>query len=145
MAQFPTILLAEDDQNDAFLLKMALSKAGVAIPITHVLNGQEALRYLAGEGIFSDRANYPLPCLLITDLKMGKFSVFDLLARAKPILESENLPAIVLSASGADSDKQRALDLGARAYYVKPSDLDALIALACELKASWLCPVTQQA
>jgi CheY-like chemotaxis protein len=137
------ILLAEDDENDAFLLKTAFFKAGVVSPIAHVADGQEALHYLTGNGLFSDRARFPFPSLLITDLKMPRFSGFDLLARAKPILESNQVPAIVLSASVADSDRQRSLELGARAYYVKPSDLASLIALACELKQFWLDPVIQ--
>jgi CheY-like chemotaxis protein len=141
MTQYSTILLAEDDENDAFLLKRALSNAGVSNPVAHVPDGEDALHYLAGEGVFSDRSKHPFPCLLITDLKMPKFSGFDLLARAKPILESKHLPAIVLSASVADSDRERSLKLGAQAYYVKPSDLGALIALASELKQSWLPPV----
>ena len=145
MARLATILLADDDENDVFLLKAALSKAGVDISVAHVPNGEEALHYLAGDGVFSDRAKYPFPCLLITDLKMPKFSGFDLLARAKPILESTHVPAIVLSASGAESDRERSLQLGAQAYYIKPADLRALIALASDLKESWLGPVTQPA
>ena len=145
MAKLATILLADDDENDVFLLKTALSKAGVAISVVHVSNGEEALHYLAGDGVFSDRAKYPFPCLLITDLKMPKFSGFDLLVRARPILESTHLPVIVLSASGADSDRERSLQLGAQAYYIKPADLRSLIALASDLKESWLGPVTQPA
>ena len=144
MAASFTILLAEDDENDAFLLKKALSKAGVAIPIVHVLNGEDAFHYLAGDGVFSDREKFPFPCLLITDLKMPRFSGFDLLTTAKSILNSEQVPAIVLSASDADADRERSFELGARAYYVKPSNLRALTELAAELKHSWLVPVTAQ-
>jgi CheY-like chemotaxis protein len=142
MSKSDTILLAEDDENDAFLLRTALSKAGVANPVAHVHNGEDAFHYLTGDGAFSDRAKYPFPCLLITDLKMPRFSGFDLLARAKTILESKHLTAIVLTASVADSDKQRSLELGAQAYYVKPSNFGALIALAHDFKQSWLAPVT---
>ena len=142
MSKSDTILLAEDDDNDAFLLRTALSKAGIANPVAHVHNGDDAFHYLTGDGAFSDPAKYPFPCLLITDLNMPRLSGFDLLARAKTILESKKLPAIVLSASMADSDKQRSFELGARAYYVKPSDLRDLIALAHDLKQSWLAPVT---
>ena len=145
MAQSPIILLAEDDENDVFFLKRAFSSAGVVNPIAHVPNGEAAFNYLVGDGVFADRAKYPFPCLLITDLKMPRLSGFDLLVRAKPIIESKHLPAIVVTASVADSDRARALELGAQAYYIKPSDLDALIALACQVKQSWLGPVTGQA
>jgi CheY-like chemotaxis protein len=99
-----------------------------------VANGEEALGYLQGTGAYSDRAKYPLPSLVITDLKMPRLSGFDLLARAKPLLESFRIPAVVLSASIADADKARALQLGARAFYVKPPELAGLIAIARELR-----------
>lgn len=140
---YGTILLAEDDESDAFLFQIAMSQAGVNNPIVHVADGQEALAYLSGNGAYCDRAKHPLPCLLITDLKMPRLSGFDLLARAKPILESSNVPAVVLSASIAESDKVRSLQLGAEAFFVKAPDLAGLIAIATELKQSWLARVGQ--
>lgn len=137
-----TILYAEDDENDAFLFLTALAKAGVRNPVVHVLNGEEALWYLAGTGVYSDRTAHPLPCLLVTDLKMPRLSGFDLLAEAKPILDSNHLPALVLSASVSELDKQRSLQLGAQKFFVKPADLNGLLALANELKHCWLSPAT---
>jgi CheY-like chemotaxis protein len=142
MSSCGIILYAEDDENDAFFFLTALSKAGVGNPVAHVLNGEEAFSYLAGTGAYSDRTAHPFPCLLITDLKMPGFSGFDLLARAKPILESRHLTALVLSASTADSDKERCLQLGAQAFFVKPPDLNGLVSLAKELKNCWLAPAT---
>lgn len=140
MSRYSTILFAEDDENDAFFFQTALSKAGVGNPVVHVSNGEEALSYLAGTGAYADRMAHPFPCLLITDLKMPKLSGFDLLARAKPILDSNHLPALVLSASISESDKQRSLQLGAQAFFVKPADLNGLVGLAKELKNCWLAP-----
>lgn len=93
MSRCSTILFAEDNEDDAFLFLTASSKAGVANPVVHVLNGEDALSYLAGTGAYSDRTAHPFPCLLVTDLKMPRLSGFDLLARAKPILDSEHSPA----------------------------------------------------
>jgi len=120
----------------------ALAKAGVPNPVVHVLNGEEAFCYLAGTGAYSDRAAHPFPCLLVTDLKMPKLSGFDLLAQAKPLLESSHVPALVLSASVSELDKQRSLQLGAQKFFVKPADLNGLLALANELKHCWLGKVT---
>src|ERR1051326_7445136 len=113
MSADSTILYAEDDENDAFLFLTALAKAGVPNPVVHVLNGEEAFCYLAGTGAYSDRAAHPFPCLLVTDLKMPRLSGFDLLAKARPILDSKHLPALVLSASVAEVDRERSLLLGA--------------------------------
>jgi CheY-like chemotaxis protein len=138
-----TILLAEDDEGDAFLFETALSKAGVLNPVVRVAHGAEALSYLSGTGDYSDRAKYPFPSLLVTDLKMPRLSGFDLLVQAKPLLELNQLPVVVLSASVAESDKERALRSGAGAFFVKPPDLAGWVALASELHRSWLTPVRQ--
>lgn len=143
MTRCGTILLAEDDESDAFLFQIALSKAGVANPVVHVVDGEEALSYLNGDGAYFDRAKYPVPCLVVTDLKMPRLSGFDLLARAKTVLESNQLPAVVLSASIAESDKERSLRLGAQAFFVKSPDLAGLVAIATELKHSWLMQLSQ--
>ena len=139
------ILYAEDDENDALFFQTALKKAGVTNPLVHKENGHDALAYLEGAGAYADRSLNPLPCLLITDLKMPIISGFELLARAKPILDQFHIPAIVLSASVAKCDRERCLQLGASAYFSKPSEFTSLAALALELKKSWLAPVMQHA
>ena len=139
------ILHAEDDANDAFLFQRALSRAGVENPLTHVPDGETAVRYLTGVGPYSDREKHPFPCLLITDLKMPVVSGFDLLEQVKGMLETKQLRAIVLTASVADQDKERCRQLGAHDYFVKPSDMKGLIALAGQIKESWILPPTQPA
>ena len=141
MAQAGTILHAEDDENDAFLFRRALVKAGVENPLVQVLNGEAAVHYLNGIGEYGDREKYPFPCLLITDLKMPVLSGFDLLGQIKPLLQANELRAVILTASVADCDRERCRQLGALAYFVKPSDLAGLTALAGQLKATWIPPV----
>src|SRR4051794_19062361 len=138
-----TILHAEDDENDAFLFRTALSRAGVSNPIVQVQNGEEAIRYLSATGPYSDREKHPFPCLLITDLKMPRLSGFDLLAEIKELPQFRQLAAVVLTASVADSDKKRSLELGAKGYFVKPSGLAGLTQVALKLKESWI-PVAEQ-
>ena len=115
------ILLAEDDENDAFIFRMALKKAGIPNALTHVSDGEDAINYLAGTGIYSNRTQYPLPCLVVTDLKMPRSTGFDLLAWIKNQSPRTRPPVVVLSGSIEDSDKERAMGLGAVAYFVKPS------------------------
>src|ERR1051326_3012040 len=136
------ILYAEDDENDAFLFQTALAKAGVRNPVVHVLNGEEALCYLAGTGAYSDRTAHPFPCLLITDLKMPRVSGFDLLAQAKAILKSGHVPAVVLSASVSKWKKNGCCRSGRKKFFFKPADLNGLLALANELKHCWLSSMT---
>jgi len=116
----PTILLAEDDANDVFFLKRALTKAGVQFSLRVVTNGQEALDYLGGADKFSNRAEFPLPSLVLLDLKMPFVNGFDVLQwiRSQPSLK--HIPVVVLTSSAEDRDRQRAAELGAQAYFVKP-------------------------
>lgn len=140
-----TILHAEDDENDAFFLRRTLLKLGVTNSLTQVPDGEVALHYIKGIGSYSDREKHPFPCLLITDLKMPILSGFDLLAEIKDMLESKQLRAIVLTASVAESDKERCLQLGASGCYVKPPDFSRLIAVAAQIKESWLPAITEPA
>jgi CheY-like chemotaxis protein len=138
MTEHEPILLAEDDENDVLLLRMALQSAGVGNPLFVVHDAEEAILYLSGQGQFSDRQRFPFPGLLITDLKMPRCSGFDLLKWLRGEKEADLLPAIVLTGSPAERDRRRALGLGAQAYWVKPSDQENLKKLAERLKIEWL-------
>ena len=133
-----TILLAEDDENDAFLFRAALKQAGLPNLVAHVSDGKHAIDYLQGAGIYSDRVRYPLPSLLVTDLTMPNRTGFDLLAWIKTQAQFSQLPTIVLTSSAVESDKQRALELGASNYLVKPSHLEDLVVLARGLQEDFL-------
>lgn len=138
MDSTPVILVAEDDPNDIFFLRRAFQKAEVKCHILDVSNGQEAIWYLQGANPYQNRADYPLPQLLLLDLKMPLMSGFDVLQWLQGRPELAQLPALVLSSSGHSDDMTRARLLGARGYLVKPSDLAQLAAMARELAAKWL-------
>jgi len=105
-------------------------------------DGEDAVNYLSGAGRYADRTKYPLPCILITDLKMPKLTGFDLLTWIQSEMPPNSLPAIVLSGSAQEMDKQRALELGAKAYWVKPTHLADLVHLVHELNETWLAPIS---
>jgi len=79
MLQEATILLVEDDSNDVFLMERAFNKARLANPLKVVRDGEEAISYLLGEGIYADRAEYPMPFMILLDLKMPRLSGFEVL------------------------------------------------------------------
>jgi len=138
MDSAPVILVAEDDPNDVFFLRRAFQKAQIKCQIFDVSNGQDAILYLQGVAPYSNRAAYPLPQLLLLDLKMPLMNGFDVLEWLRDRTELAQLPAVVLSSSGHDEDVSRARQLGARDYLVKPSDLSHLADLAREIAAQWL-------
>jgi CheY-like chemotaxis protein len=116
----PTILLVEDNDDDVFFMRHALQKAKVGLPVQVVPNGQAALDYLSGEGKYSDREKYPLPTLIFLDLKMPYVNGFEVLAWMQRQVFTPEIQVVVLTSSPEDRDRQRAKELGARAYLVKP-------------------------
>jgi len=132
------ILVAEDQMNDAFILERAFQRSGSKATLHFVRDGQEAVDYLEGQDGFSDRDTYPLPTLLLLDLKMPRLNGFDVLEwvrRQKPL---RRLLVVVFSSSEEIGDINRAYDLGANSYMVKPNDFDELLKLAEELGRYWL-------
>jgi CheY-like chemotaxis protein len=124
-----TILLVDDSENDMLLLLRAFKKAGFECPLREVYNGEQAISYLAGEGIYNNRDDYPMPSIMLLDLNMPRKNGFDVLAwvRSQPIFNS--LSVIILTASMRAEDVQRAFDLGANSFLLKPSNMNALTSM----------------
>jgi CheY-like chemotaxis protein len=116
----PTILLVEDNDDDVFFMRHALYKAKVGLPVEVVPNGQAALEYLSGEGRYADREKYPLPTLIFLDLKMPYVNGFEVLEWMQRQPFAPEIQVVVLTSSPEDRDRQRAKELGARSYLVKP-------------------------
>lgn len=133
-----TVLLAEDDSDDVLLTQIAFERARLANPLQIVRDGEEAISYLDGKGKYSNRLLYPLPILLLLDLKMPKFNGFQVLAwlKAQPRLHA--LPVAVMTSSDQDPDVTRAYKLGADSYLIKPPNAEALLALVQRLHAYWM-------
>ncbi|MDB6110046.1 MAG: response regulator receiver protein [Pedosphaera sp.] len=114
------LLLVEDNQDDVFLMKRAMSKANPDLRMHVASDGQEALDYLAGVGNYADRASCPLPQCIFLDLKLPFVHGFEVLEwiRNRPSLA--HITVFVLTSSPEDRDLQRAKELGAKAYLVKP-------------------------
>jgi CheY-like chemotaxis protein len=132
------ILLADDDENGAFLTTRALEKAGVLHPIRLVRDGDAAVQYLDGTGPYADRAAHPLPCLLLLDQKLPGRTGLEVLEWVRTKSAVCTLPVLLLSASSFDADIQTAYLLGANGYLVKPSEFEALLAMAKAIKDYWL-------
>ncbi len=133
-----TILLVEDNEDDVLFLRRALKMAGVPHPLQVVEDGRKAIDYLEGTGDYANRAEFPLPCLVLLDLKLPRIMGLDVLKwiREQPGLEP--LPIIVLTSSQEPSDIQRAYRLGANSYLVKPSSTDKLVDLVKSFSDYWL-------
>jgi len=137
MNEKQTILLVDDSEDDVLLMKHACEAAHFKPSVQTLSNGEEAMAYLKGEGVYTNRAKFPLPTVMLLDLNMPRVSGFDVLTwvRTQPVLK--RLSIIVFSASSRLEDVERAFDLGANSYLVKPGSVAALIAMMCSLR-DWL-------
>ena|ERR1044071_3442188 len=131
------MLVAEDDPHDAFLLQRALTKSGLPIKARFFNDGEDALMYLKGEGRYGDRSLYPLPRLLLLDIKMPRLGGFEVLKEVRSIPPLKRIIAVMFSSSDLASDIDHAYDLGANAYVVKPSGTDTLAITLRRLHDFW--------
>ena len=138
MRKTETILVAEDDTADAFFLKRAFAKVGVPTALHFVHDGQEVLEYLLGDGQFANRPTHPVPDLLLLDLKMPRMDGFQVLDWVRQQPRLKRLPVIIFSSSAQDQDINRAYDLGANSYLVKPHSTEDLLALIGKLNTYWV-------
>jgi CheY-like chemotaxis protein len=132
------ILVVEDDENDLMFLKMAMKNAGVTNPIQVARDGQEVLDYFQGNGKFADRAEFPLPYLVLLDLKLPYVMGLDVLTWIREQPQFKSTIVIVLTSSRYIGDIGKAYQLGANAYLVKPADLNALEGMMRTFKDFWL-------
>lgn len=132
------ILVAEDDEDAGILLQEAFREAGLTGPVVVVRDGQETINYLAGHDVYVDREKYPWPALLLLDLKMPNVDGFGVLAWWQKEGGTRELPIVVMSSSSQDRDIQRALELGANSYCVRPCSFQYLVLVAAELRDHWL-------
>jgi CheY-like chemotaxis protein len=133
-----SILVIEDDPNDLFFLKRAFSSLETDCAMQAVGDGAEAIDYLRGVDDYSDRQRFPIPTLILMDLKMPRVDGFEFLAwlRREPGLKM--IPVVVFSSSNLPQDVKRAYELGANSFVVKLQDNAALPEMLRTLAAYWL-------
>lgn len=127
------ILLADDSPEDRILIPRAIKKAGLPNPLIALEDGEEALKYFAAEAPFDDRVKYPLPSLVLLDIKMPKYDGFEVLQFIRSRLEVR-IPVVMLTSSNLQEDIERATRLGADSYFVKPACFTELIAMIKKLQ-----------
>lgn len=133
-----TILLIEDESADATLLLRGFEKAQVENPIIHLNNGDDALRYLAGKGEYADRNKYPLPALMLLDLKLPGTTGIQLLQWMRVQGEIKRIPVVVLTSDDNPETINAAYDLGANSYLVKPGNPAEIARMVQSIQRYWV-------
>lgn len=128
------ILYAEDSGDDAFLMERAFRKANFLNQLKVVYNGQQAIDYLSGKALFADRSAYPIPAMVLLDLKMPQKTGLEVVQWIRGEGGMQDLTVFLLSSSNLEKDIASAHRLGANGYLVKPMSLDGMLDLVTELR-----------
>lgn len=133
-----TILLVEDNEDDVFLMRRALRKAGIANPLHVTTDGQQAIDYLSGTGRFADRELFPLPHIVFLDLKLPYVNGFEVLSWMRQQRSLDAVVVVVLTSSAESRDQDKAYALGARSYLIKPPTPEGLHEIFSSIQSEWL-------
>jgi len=138
MSEHSVILLVEDLEDDILLIRKAFDRAQVPNPLFVVRNGEEAIAYLSGEGKYANRAEHPLPQMILLDLHMPRVNGFEVLQwiRQQPGLTGQLV--IVLTSSNQMRDVHEAYKLGANSFLVKPLDFQNFVELGEIIRNYWI-------
>ncbi len=132
------LLVVEDEEDDIFFLKRALQKTGVTNSIQTANTGQEAIDYLSGTGPYADRVRFPLPFLVLLDLKLPGITGLELLKWIRTESSHPTLLVVVLSSSTLAADIAEAYSSGANSYIVKATDPDQFLECIRDFANWWL-------
>ena len=133
-----TILIVDDDENDIFFVKRAFTEINVHCTFQVMKNGQDTIDYLAGLGVYADRRKYPLPMMILMDLKMPIMDGFQVLAWLRAREGIKVIPTVVFSSSDLPQDITRAYELGANSFMTKSVTYDGLLVKLQTLSQYWL-------
>ncbi|HKD91868.1 MAG TPA: response regulator [Terriglobales bacterium] len=138
-AHTPTVLLVEDDPNDASLVQRAFSRSGVKVSVLRLQNGDEAVSYLGGEAPYDNRVLHPVPKVMLLDIKLPRRSGFEVLQWVRARTDAlRRMPIVMLTSSNHSIDINRAYDLGANSYVSKPDSSNQLNELVRLFTSYWL-------
>jgi len=138
MIQPAHILFVDDTRMDVELTLDAFKEARLGNKVHVAMNGQEALDYLFGQGACADRNQYPLPDIILLDLKMPGIDGFEVLRRIKGTDVLKRIPVIILTSSQEEGDRALSYDIGANSYLVKPVTFDGFLKVVKQIEQYWI-------
>lgn len=133
------ILLVEDNDTDAELIKLALEKNNMSKNLVRLKDGEEALDFIFASGRFEDVRDIACPPkLILLDIKMPKVNGLEVLQKIKCLPLTRAIPVVILTGSKEDHDVQQCYNLGGNSYVVKPINLNEFITTIKEIAYYWL-------
>ncbi len=138
MNKLAHLLLVEDNRMDAELTLDAFHEARLLNSIYVCPDGHVALNYLFGRGEYADRQVYPMPNLVLLDLKLPGIDGFEVLRQIKSTPILKRLPVIILTSSREEGDRALSYDHGANSYLVKPVSFEGFLGVVQQIEGYWL-------
>lgn len=132
------ILLVEDDPNDVMFVHMAFERAQLGHALTMVSDGDQAIEYLRGQGPYADREKFPVPSMILLDLRLPTVSGFEVLKWVRGQEEYKRLPITVFTGSDYQKHLDRAYELGANSVILKPFRLEDFFGAVSMVTDFWL-------
>jgi len=131
-----TILLVEDNEDHAEMVKRSFEENAVANKLIHLKDGKEAVEYLFENEDMKNKENFPN--LILLDLRLPKVDGLEILKRIKTDQHLKNIPVVVLTSSQAEKDLITAYTNYANSYLVKPLDFNKFTKMMKDLGFYWL-------
>ena len=138
MSELAHILLVDDNRMDVELTLDAFREAHLSNTMHVAMNGQDALDYLFGAGGYADRDQYPLPSIVLLDLKMPGIDGHEVLRRVKSAPGLKRIPVIILTSSKEEGDRALSYDEGANSYLVKPVSFEGFLDVVKKIQSYWI-------
>jgi two-component system response regulator len=133
-----SILLVEDNDDDAELTLRAFQRAKVPNPMVRARDGQDALDYLFARGEHAQRDARDVPAVVLLDINMPKISGLEVLQAIRANERTKHIPVVMLTSSNEDKDRLRAYDHWANSYVLKPVDYERFVEAASQLGLYWI-------
>ena len=133
-----TIILIEDDPDDAALTLRALERGRIGNPVLHLSDGAQALDWFLGRGEYAGRDLGQMPALVLLDLKLPRVSGLEVLAAVRADGRLRSYPIVILTSSGEEEDLVAAYREGANSYVRKPVDFAEFAHAVGQLGLYWL-------
>jgi CheY-like chemotaxis protein len=121
-----TVLHVEDEPTDRMIVSAAFKKAAPNVLLKAVTDGEQAIAYLSGQGVYGNRELHPMPLLVLLDIKLPRKSGLEVLEWIRKQEDLKSMPVLMLTSSSESNDLDRAYALGANSYLVKTVDLPAM-------------------
>ncbi len=131
------VIMADDDEDDFFLVESAFKENGFPYELRFLPNGQELMDYLYRRGKYADPAVSPRPCLILLDLNMPRKDGHEVLREIKSDPELQSINVVILTTSSEEEDKALTRKLGACSFITKPHSFNELVDVLKENVPAW--------